>query len=278
MTSNQEIVREVESSNIRPIPTLQIFVSVLLLLAVSLCFDMLLGISEGLGLPIKLFLIVTVMACIVLRLGWLALIAIQVSLLMQEPSRWQVELSPGPLWVIVAMLTIVAAMKLPQTHRTDLLARLSRTGENQTDSPAVSPQATFPMAIPFFQILLAIVLSSLLIPLMPIGPKTNQWLASSLKRGQAFWPGSFWLVVMIAVFVILREAGWRMIDRPQSRLYLRSVKLIAHYRDLARFERARTKFLRSEKMSLTPPAPAIAKPIKMSERTKIRKPESKGSN
>ena len=279
----QRIHRDEESAeggypNYGPARLFRIIVSILSLLIVALCLEMLLGISDAATLLPRLVLIIVVMACIVLRLGWMALIAVQFSLLLQEPGNWKVQHSPGAFWVFIAISTIVVAMKLPQTHRylSDWLMELWGRGGNLFDANRTNPPSRFTIALQICQILLAIGLSVLALPWLPIGPQTNRWLATSVRQGQAFWPGAFWLAMLVACFVLAREIGWRMIGRSQSRLYLRSVKLIANYRDLARFERARLNQLRTKQTEQTPSPPEVAKPTKMNSRSTKNKPESKG--
>ena len=243
--------------------TLSVAMSVIQLLAVALCLEMLLGGSDGAGPLLRLFLIAVVMLCIVLRLGWLALVAIQSRLLFQEPGNWQLQFSPGVLWVVIALITVVAAMKLPQMHRTNacLLMEWFGTAENHESATQPSPSRYWnSIAIQIILILVLVGLASILMAMLPIGPRTNRWLASSVSTGRAFWPGAIWLAVIVACFVLAREVAWRMMVPRQASLYLRSVNLISNYRDLARLERARRKWIRTESVTLNQPTSEASKP------------------
>jgi len=223
--------------------------SLLQLLLVALCIEMLLGISDGLGILLRLFLFAVVMTGIVVRIGWLSLIAIQFSLFIQEPRRGQFDQVPsGLFWCIVAMLTIVAAMKLPHVHRalTDTFLRAAGMGGSGKDSQRTRPFAILSLSLHALQLLLAVVLAIVILIKIPIGRQSGRWLQSSIETGQAFWPGTLWLVTIVALFVLARELAWRKIEGSQASLYLRSVRLIANYRDLIRFERERSKQNRNE--------------------------------
>ncbi len=274
----------------RQIHTVRIVGSLLQLLAVALCLEMLIGISDSIGIPLRLFFFAVVMLAIVVRLGWLTLIAIQFSLFLQEPGRGQFALEPMALfWVIVAMLTIISAMKLPHLHRklTDFLIRISGVGETDTKrqhgpSGRAKHGSITSFAIRPLQLVLVAVLSNIILVNIPVGRQAGGWLQSSLATGQAFWPGTFWLVLIVSIFVLAREIAWRKIDRSQASLYLRSVQLIGYYRDLSRFAKERSKRLRAESEQLTGsslPATLQAMPKVPKKITSMTrdKPDAKGS-
>ncbi len=229
------------------------------LLAIALCMEMLLGISTGLGLPLRLFLLSLIAFCIVMRLGWLALVALQVCLIAIEPR--QVELSPYPVgffYVLVASAVIVAAMKAPETHRfvTDYVVSLF-----SSDAKELEPNRKFRFAVMrlsyyALQLMLTIVVAGFLLNRLPIGLQAESWLEWSRQNGQAVWPGALLIVLLIAVLVLVRENAWRQILPSQASLYLRSVQLIANYRDLFGFERHRLRRLKKAQflgVAKTPP-------------------------
>ncbi len=248
--------------NIVQMKAIRIVSSILQLVMVAVCLEMLIGISDGIGMPLRLFLFSVVMMGVVVRLGWLSLIAIQFSLLLQEPRRGQLAQSPsGFFWATIAMLTIIAAMKLPQSHRaiTDYFLRFAGLRAEPTDTKQAIPSAMKSLVIQVGLVLAVVILAIVVQVNIPIGRQSARWLQSSLSTGQAFWPGTFWLVLIVALFVLAREIAWRKIDAPQARLYVRSVQLIAYFRDLVRFERERTKRGRIERETLD----ENAKPPKM---------------
>ncbi len=246
------------------------------LLAISLLLELLLGLTDGLGLILKLFLLAIIMTSIVLRLGSLALVAIQVSLFFQEPVRQPTEHIPsGVFFVLSSMFAIVAAMKIPQTNRfvTDVFVTLFRIGIDKGRSTNLSPpseskeprpSARMAPAFWVLHVTLVVLLAVFLLTKVPVGRQFDSWLQWSLQNSQAVWPGALLMVLMIALLVVIRENAWRQLVPPQARLYLRSIQLIANYRDLFGFERHRLKRLRKKQSA-------------MSANNALSKSDSKGS-
>ncbi len=227
------------------------------LLAMSLLVELLLGFTESLGLMLRLSLLAIIMTCVVLRLGWLVLVAIQVSLFFQEPLRQPLEHTPSGLFFVLASLfAIVAAMKIPQTHKlvTDIFLTFFRIGIDQgssTSSGLSESKDRLPLArVAFWALhgMLIVIFAVFLLTKVPVGRQYDSWLQWSLENSQAVWPGALLMVVMIALLVVVRENAWRQLEPSQARLYLRSIQLIANYRDLFGFERHRLKQL-SKKQS-----------------------------
>lgn len=232
------------------------------LLALSLFIELLLGFTESLGLILRLSLLATILTCIVLRLGWLVLVAIQVSLFFQEPMRQPLEHIPsGLFFVLASMFAMVAAMKLPQTHKfvTDLFLKLFRIGIDQGSSTISSntsetknrrPLARPSLAIWALHATLVVLFAVFLLTIVPVGRQYDSWLQWSLQNGQAVWPGALLIILMIALLVVVRENVWRQLEPSQARLYLRSIQLITSYRDLFGFERHRLKQLRKKQSTM----------------------------
>ena len=250
-------------------------VGVLQLLAIGLCLETLLGVSDGVGLMLRLFLLAVIMSCVVLRLGWLTLVALQISLLIQEPSRQQFDqASLGFYYVLVAMLTVVAAMKLPHTHRynTDTILRLF----NIAMSRERSKSATQALAFLAVHMTAVAILALFILMNLPIRGQSESWLKWSLQNGQAVWPGALLLSAMIALLVVVREIAWRQLDRSQASLYLRSIQMIANYRDFLRFERHRRMQLRKVLSRAQQSSKVTPKPMKTRMREVTKKSDSKG--
>ena len=221
------------------------------LLAIGLCFETLLDPSDGVGLMLRLFLLAVVMSSVVLRVGWLTLIALQISLLIQEPSSQQLDRAPlGFAFALVAMLAVVIAMKLPYTHRYVTDCFLSFFNIETAGNKATSAAQT--LAIMAIHMTLVAAIALFLLMKLPIRGQSESWLKWSLQNGQAIWPGALLIASTIAMLVIVREIAWRQLDRSQASLYLRSVQMIANYRDFIRFERQRRMRTRmSEAMKKT---------------------------
>ena len=227
--------------------------ALLQLLAISLCVESLLGLPDGLGILLRFALIAAIMFCITLRWGWLSLIALQVSLVDQEPRRQPLEQTPSAfLYVLLACFVIVIAMKLPQVHGfvTDCFIRLIKASATNGESMRASIKSSskqirtvlgFGFAFRISQMVMSVVLGIFLLTHIPIGQQSNSWLQWSRDHGQAVWPGSLLLVLMIAVFVFARENAWRQIASSQAKLYLRSQQLITNGQDFFSFERRRQK-------------------------------------
>ncbi len=229
------------------------------LFAIALSMEMLLGVSIGLGVPLRLFLLSLIAFCIVMRLGWAVLVALQVSLIAIEPR--QGAISPYPLgffYVLVASAVIVAAMKAPETHRfvTDYVVSLFAAEAKELDSNRQFRFTYVRLSIYAIQLMLTVVVAGFLLNRLPIGLQAESWLEWSRQNGQAVWPGALLIVLMIAILVLVRENAWRQILPSQASLYLRSVQLIANYRDLFGFERHRLRRLRQahlQGVAKTPP-------------------------
>ena len=248
---------------------------VLQLLAIGLCLETLLGVSDGIGVMLRLFLVAVIMSCVVLRLGWLTLVALQISLLIQEPSRQHFDQAPlGFYYALVAMLAVVAAMKLPHTHRynTDTILRLF----NIATSRRRSKSATQALAFLAVHMTAVAILALFLLMNLPIRGQSESWLKWSLQNGQAVWPGALLLSAMIALLVVVREIAWRQLDRSQASLYLRSIQMIANYRDILRFERHRRMQLRKVHARAQQSSRVTAKPMRTRMRDVTKKTDSKG--
>ncbi|MCY2985273.1 MAG: hypothetical protein NTY15_16730 [Planctomycetota bacterium] len=238
------------------------------LLAIALCMEMLVGVSAGLGLLLRLSLLSLIAFCIVMRLGWVALVALQVSLIAIEPR--QNTLSPYPVgffYVLVASAVIVAAMKAPETHRfvTDYLVSLFVPESNALESNRQFRFTIMKLSYFALQLMLTVVVAGFLLNRLPIGLQAESWLDWSRQNGQAVWPGALLMVLVIAILVLVRENAWRQILPSQASLYLRSVQLIANYRDLFGFERHRLRRLRKAHFQ------GVAKTLPPVKRPKLRR-------
>lgn len=251
----------VSDTNVSQRKTFRIFGALLQLLAIALGYELLLGISDGIGPMLRFFLLTVIMLCFVLRLAWVAFVVLQISLVVLEPKHQQLAQAPlGLFFTIVALFTIVAAMKLPQTHRfvSDYFLGLFTIGINDnrhtssinSDSKQHLSKVVLSLGIQVLQITLVVIFALFLLSNVPLGRQSDSWLQWSIRNGQAVWPGALLLVFVIALSVLIREIAWRQLAPRQARLYLRSVNLIAYYRDLTAFERHRLKQLR-KKPSIT---------------------------
>jgi len=236
--------------------------ALLQLLAISLCVESLLCLPDGIGILIRFALIALIMFCITLRWGWLSLIALQVTLIAQEPSRQPLEQTPSAfLYVLLSCFVVVVAMKLPQMHGfvTDCFIQLVQASANKesfrasikSSSKQIRTVLGFGSAFRILQIVMSVVLGVFLLTNIPIGQQSNSWLQWSRDHGQAVWPGSLLLVLMIAVFVFARENAWRQIASSQAKLYLRSQQLITNGQDFFSFDRRRQKRMGSKQLSET---------------------------
>ena len=242
--------------------------AILQLLAISMCVELLLVLPDGLGILLRFALIALIMFCITLRWGWLSLIALQVSLVVQEPRRQPLEQIPSAfLYVLFACFVVVVAMKLPQVHGfvTDCFIRLIRASSTNGKSLRTSISSSskqirsvlgFGFAFRILQMVIPVVLGIFLLTHIPVGQQSNNWLQWSRDHGQAVWPGSLLLVLLIAVFVFARENAWRQIASSQAKLYLRSQRLITDGQEFFSFERRRQKQKSSNRLQ----EPMVRKP------------------
>lgn len=221
------------------------------ILAVALCMDMLLGISAGIGLLLRLFLLTLIGFCVILRLAWFALVALQLSLLAIEPRQGQLPANTvGFFYSLVALAVISVAMKLPEIHRfvTDYVLSWFDVESKENGSKRPFRFMGMKLAIYTLQLTLMVFVAGFLLMRLPIGLQAESWLEWSRQNGQAVWPGALLIVLMISVLVLVRENAWRQLAPSQASLYLRSVQLIANYRDLFGFERHRLRRLRKAQM------------------------------
>lgn len=247
--------RTVADTSVSQWRAFRLFGALLQLLAIALCYELLLGISDGIGPMLRLFLLIIIMSCFVLRLAWFAFVVLQFSLIVLEPRHQQLAQAPSGLYfTLMALFAIVAAMKLPQTHRfvSDYFLRLftiaindnPNTSSTQNETKQTISSVMLSFAIHFLQMTLVVIFALFLLSNVPIGRQSDSWLQWSMRNGQAAWPGALLLVFVIAISVLVREIAWRQLEPSQASLYLRSVQLIAYYRDLSAFERQRLKQLR----------------------------------
>ena len=280
MSISTDSSRIVARSNASQLQAFRIIGGLIQLLAIGLCFDLLLGITDGLGLILRMSFFAIVICCVAFRLGYLALIALQTSLFFQEPIRQPLEQSAsGIFFVVVAMFAIVAAMNMPQTHRfvSDFLLRLIGFPINKEGStkPRI-PYAMVSLAIQMLHLTFVVMLAMFLLTNLPIGRQSDTWLQWSLQNGQAVWPSVFLLVFMVALLVLARENSWRQLEPAQASLYLRSVQLIANYRDLLGFERQRLKQFHKKQTAAPQPTLGVSRRPKTRNNTQTDRLGMKG--
>ena len=269
MSISSDSNRIVADSNASQLQAFRIIGGLIQLLAIGLCLELLLGITDGLGLILRLSFLAIVIWCVAFRLGWVALVALQTSLFFHEPIRQPLEqIASAIFFVLLAMFAIVAAMNMPQTHRfvSDCFLRFFRFPiDKESSTKPRLPYAMVSLAIHVLHMTFVVMLAVFLLTNLPIGRQSDSWLQWSLQNGLAVWPGVFLLVFMVALLVLARENSWRQLEPAQARLYLRSVQLIANYRDLFGFERQRMK--QHHKKQAAVPQPTLG----VSRRPKIRK-------
>jgi len=199
-----------------------ISVAILQAVAVGLLLELFISGSSEPNLFWKLIVATVVALGVLLRLGWLALVAIQVSLLIQEPRRNQFETTVSDLWyTLVALLAIGLAMGLPQPKLPKPAVLLLRLGN----------RVIVAVALVWF--------SSLVLQFLPLRQQKERWFQWTLANGQVIWPGATLLACILAVLVLVREVAWRQLSRSQASLYLRSTFLRLHLDDLRSVERRR---------------------------------------
>jgi hypothetical protein len=217
------------------------------LVLIAICFEMLLGVSAGMSLQFRLLSIGLICVAIGIRWAWLGLMVLQCSLLFNEPARQPIAaIQSNFAYPIVALLVLVATMRVGNLHKavTDLfLQNILLSETSQTRTPLRFPLVR--IGIQLQLVVICVFMSMGLLYRLPIGRQTSSWLQWSSESGQAIWPGTLLLVLLIALWVIMRELAWRQLQPSQASLYLRSVQLIENYRDLFGFERHRLKRLRN---------------------------------
>jgi hypothetical protein len=172
-------------------------------------------------------------------LGWPVLLAVQLSLLIREPSQRNMLQGLGSLVTSLGAIGLVAyacSFKTTRREFRNLFAATLHTAihGHRTTLPARLRAPQHPTLAVRAATLVALVLASMLVFVeLPVAaPMREQWWQRSIHNGFTLWPGPVVVIVAIALLVLLGYSHWRQMNFAQARLYLRSTFVLYHYRDL----------------------------------------------
>jgi hypothetical protein len=196
-------------------------------------------------------------------LAWLVLLAIQLNSFLREPP--QPNTYPGfdtAVACVVVLLLLAYTCSFHTTRRQlqFLLAklldwfvdpsgarkRLALEDSSARDKPTFDVQ-TFMLTVRGFKMVAVVLISMILFGTLPILPGAREeWWQRSMANGLTLWPGPALFLVGVACVVLFSQSEWRQISPAQARLYLRSVFVQFHYRDLRMILLRRQKAARAK--------------------------------
>lgn len=222
------------------------------LAAAGFLLDFLLFGSTGVSVLLRLVVLAGLLLTTLRSLGWPVLLAIQLSLLIREPSHRDMLHGLHSLMSCLAAIGVVAYASSFQSTRREfrnLFAATVHTAvhRDRVPLPAHLQAPQYPSLAIRACVLVALVLASMLIFIdLPIAaPVRDQWWQRSRADGLVLWPGPWVVVLGLALMVIFWQSQWRHMNPAQARLYLRSTFMHYHYRDLRMIVLRRLKASRS---------------------------------
>lgn len=204
-----------------------------------------------LSLPLKLIWLSILFLTLHRWTGVLLLVPVQLDLLLREPRRSGPGDSGAALVFIAAVLLLL--LFCSRYHLLKPLTRGQLAGWGRRllmpDSPSASASARtggadvsvmveaawrlIVFVVQRIVVVTACVLAArALLQQMPARRDLTAWLLPATDGSPEIWPGSLFLVLVLAVCLVVSELAWRQMTRSQARLYLRSVFVSEHYTDL----------------------------------------------
>lgn len=222
------------------------------LAAAGFLLDFLLFGETGVELLPRLVALAGLMLTTLRSLGWPVLLAIQLSLLIREPSNRDMLHGMNSLIMCLAAIGLVAYASSFKTTRREFRNLIAATLHgaiygNRVHLPSRFEAPKYPTLAIRACILIAVVLASMLVFIeLPIAaPMRQQWWQQSLMDGLVLWPGPGAIVLALALVIAFWHSQWRPVNRAQASLYLRSTFMHSHYRDLRMIVKRRLKAARS---------------------------------
>lgn len=218
---------------------------ILQFLAMSLVTLLLLSLAPDLPLSLRL-LFVAVILLTLKRLGGLAiLVTMQADLALRE-GRSVVSMGgfSGLLLVIVVLgivmlvfrqrllLRRLSATSVAEMTRTMLTGSAESDERFATGSQSGPKHMTASVMSAVAQLLMCVIAARLLLYLLPRNRQLSGHLRNWISADPALESGAWILWTILVAGLILMEWSWRRLTPPQARMYLRSVFLKQHFRDL----------------------------------------------
>ncbi|MGN6547940.1 MAG: hypothetical protein ACTHK7_23100 [Aureliella sp.] len=246
---------ELEPEAMQAMPTWQMAALAADLIQLALAgflLDFLLFDGTNVGLLPRMIALAGLLLTTLRSLGWPVLMAVQLSFLIREPSHRDMLHGMHSLIVTLATIGMVAYASSFKTTRRQfrhLVAAIVHAAVHGDRTDLASRLWTPPYRALAIRIgiLVAVVLVSMLVFVeLPIAAAVRQrWWQKSLANGLVLWPGPGVLILALALIVVFWHIEWHPASRAQARLYLRSVFLRSHYRDLKMIVMRRLKAARN---------------------------------
>jgi hypothetical protein len=221
--------------------------SILLTLCVYTSVSLLLLLLAPEG-PLSIRLLVIALTLLTLKRwgGVLILLLVQADLFFRESQR-QSALS-GPLGIVFVVIVLLVLMfvashqpLLQQISRRsvirivrDLLASSQQPESRpETIAPSKVVQRRLAAAIRGLALLMCCAAAArILLSLIPNNREFTENLRDLINADPSIAAGAVIIVAVVACWIVASEISWRQLSPAQARVYLRSIFLKAHYRDL----------------------------------------------
>jgi hypothetical protein len=227
----------------------QLLGDVLQFSVMCILLDRLLFSGVPLVLTLRVGVVVTLLVGALRWNGWPILVAIQVSLWLREPGNRPWVPTMETFLVCVVSLVFVAYFYCSNKWQrqfgrwfADSMIRLMDSANQVAGTGNVSGaqrHASFSNVMRFAigQSLLLIgivLLAMLLMTLLPASTQMRSWwlFQQSIESDYILWPGATLVIVLVALWVVMRETAWKQMSAAQANLYLRSSFLMDHFPDL----------------------------------------------
>ena len=211
---------------------------------VGLLFDYLLFAGAEIDVMMRIGAIALLLAGVQRFKGWLVLLVIQLSLLAREPSSSIVVPAISSVLLSVAAVSLVIYAYHANTVRLRLGSWFARqvcsiTARGRWPGARVAHgrerfwYRDFSTTARAITVLGSVLAAMLLLTGLPISASARrEWLQRSIAPEYTFWPGPTVIVLLLALFIVLRELDWRQVTASQAKAYVRSTFTVAHHRDL----------------------------------------------
>lgn len=227
-------------------------------------------------------------------MGWIVLLAVQLSLLVREPSRPDIFPGIDAAIICVLVLFLVAYSSSLHTTRRDLRSwigtilhwsnkpRGGRAGSGLSvraskDRPSFD-EHTLSLLTRSVKLLAVVLIAMLVFANLPIfSGVREQWWERSMANERTLWPGPNIFLLALVCVVLFSQSEWRQISPAQARLYVRTVFVGYHYRDLRMIILRRLKTARMRSATVSPgPSERVTLSAPPAEATNSRSTSDQG--
>ncbi len=176
--------------------------------------------------------------CIYRLHGWVILLAIQARLWSTEWSQQYLVYDFLTIYVSLVTLGMLSYSYSPMTIRNPLRFWLAAMvyrvleGRNAFEVKHIA-QVEKSLVLRFGWHVLLTLVTMLLFSTQPRPEQVREkWWELSAQNGLLFWPGPTIVLIAVGGILLLGIWDWRQIEPSQARLYMRSLLVKSHYREL----------------------------------------------